>query len=219
MDLEKFREKTNDHCELTAACEKLWNDYVRTELIYGKGLLLCTSCISLFYAKTADSDHPKHHIIRVHEFCLDHHITSLSKTVDMFRQLTQTTEKSSTTTKILPVYSAKHRVVTIAQSAITGLLPIERLNRVQETLVEIEYLKKTVSDLKSEVHSLRAENEELLVEIVRLKSNFAYDKKALHRLATDMLVHCEDHCKCLDSIHCPETCVSSKASGEDLKTK
>ena len=62
--------------EFKEACEEIWNNHVRSDLIFNKKLLLCKTCLAFFHQSDSQADHPREHVLQVQKYCVDHGITS-----------------------------------------------------------------------------------------------------------------------------------------------
>jgi hypothetical protein len=69
------------------AVKQLWDNHVRTELIYGKKLRFCRTCTTFFYQEDPDVDHPPGDTEGVREFLGTAGITSLSRLETMLFSL------------------------------------------------------------------------------------------------------------------------------------
>lgn len=187
--------------ELWKACNTLWAQNVRQDLIYGTKLALCKACASFFYSNS-DNDHPKDHVVIVQDYFLTNDVTSVSKMVDLFRM-------SSKVTKVMdfgrgfptyPIMSTIHKEIQAFGSSLDPSLPLDRVallctETTKQMKEVLDQQNKIICDLRCEVEELRDQNEELMLKMVKLKAKTGFDKRALTRLANHMLLYCEE-CKC-----------------------
>ena len=58
------------------ACQALWDSDVRNDLIFGKGLLICKTCLAIFDPKDKDHNHPPADTLKVGAFIKEFYITN-----------------------------------------------------------------------------------------------------------------------------------------------
>ncbi len=187
--------------QLWAACNTLWTENVRQDLLYNSKLAFCKACASFFYSQ-ADNDHPGEHVLLVHEYFMANDITSLSKMVDFFRPASKITTvvEFGFSLPTLPVMSTIHRLVNTKEFSPDLSQTVDRVtllcrDTTQQMMEVVDQQTKTICDLRSEVEELRNQNEELLLKMVKSKAKESFNKRALARLANHMLLYCEE-CQC-----------------------
>src|SRR5688500_16629967 len=89
MDIERLgqsmtakSESSNIKGEFVKACITLWDQEIRKELIYHKGLLCCLECLSFFSNQELASTHPKALTTQVNKLCSQNRLN----TADAFFQ-------------------------------------------------------------------------------------------------------------------------------------
>jgi hypothetical protein len=204
MQLENYREKPTGDQEHYAACNRIWNEHIRTDLIFSKNLMLCKGCLSFYYNRS-DADHPREHVVLSQYYLAEQDVTSLDKFVQLFKPSLKTAGKSddsSTNLKYFPVFSFKHR----ACSPSYGIL---EANETQTPLVkesikyfidQVQHLKKQTAKQKAEIEDLRQENDHLLRSLVRLRANSSLQTSHVARLASNILLYCDEECCCEDQV-------------------
>src|SRR5687767_12384208 len=60
----------------SSACLDLWNNEVRPDLIYDRGLLFCKGCLGFFSAEDKNSTHPKDQTFQLAQLCTQHHVST-----------------------------------------------------------------------------------------------------------------------------------------------
>jgi len=188
--------------ELWRACNTLWTENVRQDLIYSSKLAFCKACASFFYSQ-ADNDHPGEHVLIVHEYFMANGITSLSKMVDFFRPASKMTTvvDFGLSLPTLPIMSTVHRMVNAKGFSQESSQSFDRVtllcrDTTKQMMELVDQQTKTICDLRCEVEELRNQNEELLLKMVKSKAKESFNKRALARLANHMLLYCEEcHCE------------------------
>lgn len=188
--------------ELWACCNHLWTEYVRENLIYSKNLLFCRSCISFFYVR-ADHDHPSDHVVSVQKHFLANDITSLTKMVDYFRPATKLAKPGlfDPSLPTMPAFSHLHRrqvsAVFPGHSSQSLDQPVFLCGDNTMAMKEhIDFLSKTICSLQSELETLREENAELRIQIIKSNSKVQFEKRSIIRLANHIILHCDQECRC-----------------------
>lgn len=62
--------------QFKAACETLWNEQVRTDLIFSRRLLYCKACVCFFYGSNETNTHPQCMTTTSQQLCQDNNINS-----------------------------------------------------------------------------------------------------------------------------------------------
>lgn len=201
MQEEAVKDGKTDERELWKACNKLWIENVRQDLIYSSKLALCKSCVTFFYSNS-DNDHPKEHVVNVHAYFIANDITSLTKMMDYFRPAWKSTKIADfgQGQVTLPIISTIHRTVNASGFSQVIGNPFDRVtvlcrDTTQQMMEVVDQQNKAICDLRCEVEELRSQNEELLLKMVKLQAKTSSDKRALARLANHMLIYCEE-CSC-----------------------
>ena len=55
---------------------RMWDEHIRSDLIFKNGLFFCKTCLSFFNPSDRPSDHPREHVLKLQKYCGDHGITS-----------------------------------------------------------------------------------------------------------------------------------------------
>lgn len=198
MDLEAFRDKRAPEKDWSAACETLWSDHVRTDLIYSKKLMLCLPCLGFFY-DGSQHDHPKEHCLLVQRFLMDHEVTSLSKFTDFLRGAANNTGSSSQTNAadtdnlIRPSFSTKHSTAYVSrlQPQVTSSLALYK-DRVLDLNAQLQDVQAKLQAAVQELKTLRKQHEECLLELLTQRQTAGQEKKTIALLVQQVLRICED---------------------------
>ena len=210
MQLDQYRSKGTEIRDFGDECQRLWTEHIRTDLIYSKKLLLCKACLGFFYQRP-DADHPKAHVVMAQQYLIENDITSLERFADFFKpSSTRSSGEMPAKTSdqppsldpqaLIPTFTFKHRA-----NGASGHLEAKEVQRFgskdsQRYLVEhVEHMKKQLCDQKCEIEALRAENEDLLLQMVRLRAKVSSEKRAVARLANHVLLYTEEDWCCGDT--------------------
>ena len=201
MNDEPQKEGKSAERELWKACNTLWAENVRQDLVYSTKLALCKSCASFFYSHS-EHDHPREDIVAVQEYFMANDITSACKMVDFFRPSHKAGKVAVFDQSVahIPTMSTIHKIVNFYGPTHDSGLPIDRVtllcrDTTKQMMEVVDQQNKTICDLRCEVEELRNQNEELLLKMVKLKAKTGFDKRAMARLANHMLLYCEE-CQC-----------------------
>lgn len=193
MELETFREKSDHDKALKEACDKLWEEHIRPDLIFGRKLQLCRPCQAFHYQADPESDHPKDQVVLVLQHFADQGVTSQAKLFEYFKASPFLASHLDKRPDFLPSFSAKH----IAQPAwpgrgsIAGPQEAQWLKeRVLEVEREVSELTDRVVELEDKVQTLSAENEQLLSQLLRQQVAHCQERKAIARLAHSLHAIC-----------------------------
>ena len=58
-------------------CKSLWDNYIRADLIYGRGMMFCLKCWRFYHNDNRGSDHPAEHSEQVQSYFSQAGITSV----------------------------------------------------------------------------------------------------------------------------------------------
>ena len=188
--------------ELHSCCSYLWTEYVRENLIFSKNLLFCRSCNSFFYCRV-DHDHPSEHVVLVQKHFVANDITSLAKMVEYFRPATKLAKPGlfDFSLPTLPAFSHLHRrqVCSLGPGNSSQAKDQPVFLCADNTMAakeHIDFLNKTICSLQSELDTLREENAELRIEIMKNNSKVQFEKRSIIRLANHIILHCDQECRC-----------------------
>ena len=183
------------------ACAELWDQSVRTDLIYGKNLTCCGDCLGMFYPSDTNADHPQDQCFVVGQVCAKQGIAS----VDDFRKAlwAEALKLYSKHGRILlPRMAANHEEAPkAAQPArdMTSSWYQARLVMLEQEVLNLQSEKsKLLTDkatLESQVTLLmeRLLSEKALIEKIRLKADRHLD--ALHCLLHTEGCGCTGQCE------------------------
>ena len=207
--LDQFKPKSSESSDLSHACEVLWHQHVRSDLIFSRRLILCKACCSFFYL-TPESDHPKEYCVLSQHYLMENEVTSLEKMVDFFKpppclnvdQLGRSGAPGVIPSAEMPVpiFSFSHRT-TALQAVLEGKEALQARAKPENRYLaeQSDHMKLQICDQKAEIEALRAENEELLIQLVRMKAQLRFEKRAVTRLANHILLFANEDCCCDDT--------------------
>ena len=209
MQIENYRDKSADDRELSSACETLWSEHIRTDLVFSKKLQLCLICLAFHYP-SPDADHPVDQVVAVQRFFSENSITSLGRLVDFMRDnISKATGASGNGSKDqklrIPSFSSKHQPVG------GSLLFISDHNlhmlRLRDQAADLQSLlsanEEVVAVLRDELQRLRKENEEIMLELYRHREAQGQRTKVVLRLL-NQIISCIGGCQCSCDCSTPE---------------
>ena len=195
MELDAFRERSEHDRAFKEACDKLWEDYVRPDLIFGRKLLLCRPCQAFFYQGDTAADHPKEHVILAQRFMGENGITSPAKLVQFFKGDLSLTTDSGIKPDHIPTFSSKHVGAWLAKPSPAGG-PEEQTkwhrNRALEVERELAQATARIGDLETEIQQMKKDNDDLMHELLRVRVTKSQERRAVNRLATSIMAICSD---------------------------
>jgi hypothetical protein len=203
MQVEKMEERTQmgqmrSMAEFQEVVRQLWDNHVRTELIYGKKLRFCKTCFVFYYQTDPEADHPVEDSESVQKFFGEAGITSLSRLVNF---LWNAYSRVSGFQPVLAnMMTAKHRPATMASQQTFSLLEMNslyaKLALQQSQLAEAT---KKVEELETERNLLLKENEEMMEELLKTRTQASQDFSRIHRLCAQIGTLCHPkECCCPD---------------------
>jgi hypothetical protein len=138
--------------EFKAASFAVWDEHIRPDLIFGKGLQFCKPCLSFFNPKDSQSNHPKEHVFLVQTYCIDNCITSNVTFDEILWKESQLMDKVFNKVCHLPSFNPIHK--RNIQEEHGGYIPHE-LKWYKERVLTIE---KELDQVKKEKSNLQQEN-------------------------------------------------------------
>lgn len=202
MELERFREKGSDEKDLREACEKLWGDYIRADLIFGRNLWLCLPCLAFFYA-APDSGHSRDQCVLVYRYFSDRCITSPAKLVEFMKEALGTHIVIDTIREGLssgPTKPTMSKVHLPSAPKRPHLAPESDLKKCKDKLVETQVNLFNSEEVAKVLHNhnnqLKQENEELLIELFREREHSGHIKKIILGLIDQIATICSEGCSC-----------------------
>jgi hypothetical protein len=217
MALDKFVNRPSDDKNLKSACDDLWEECIRADLIYGRNLWLCLPCLAFFYA-TTDADHPRDQCVMVQRYFSDRSITSPAKLLDFMKEAighnikddSIRTELASGPTK--PSMSKAHLPSAPKRPHLTTDSELKKsMDRLVETKISLAGRQEVSKALEQRNEQLKQENETLLLELMHERELSGKNKKIILGLLDQIVEICYDGCWC-DCNYAPRdsTCKTEK---------
>ena len=153
------------------ASSAVWDQQVRTALIFNKELFTCKACMAFFSRDNGPNDHPADQTFLVTKLCVTGNITSedsffLALWAESLRLLPVYGRI------IMPRFSTQHLQPPAVKSevAVEGTVPWlqARLLILEQT---ISHLTRQIKEINADNHQLKAENDELLGQVLHIKNN------------------------------------------------
>lgn len=217
MALDKYREKGSEHKHLQTACEELWDECIRADLIYGRNLWLCLPCLAFFYA-TTDADHPRDQCVLVQRYFTDRSITSPAKLLDFMKEALGYNMKVDSIRADLasgPAIPTMRKAHLPSMPNRPHLAPESELRKCKDKLAETQVSlaghEEVAKALEQHNLQLKEENETLLLELMRERELSGKNKKIILGLLDQIIEICYDGCWC-DCNYAPRdsTCKTEK---------
>lgn len=188
------------------ACKDLWEQDVRTDLIYHKGLMCCQLCLGMFYGSTTDHTHPKKHCIMVSQVCAEKGIGTLENFQRALWQDASTMAKQYGRL-ILPRMTTQHEDLTIAT-------PVPKESTVNWSQIKIGLLEKELDTVKTEKDKLLAEKRRLEHEVQLLVERLLAEKMKVESIKWRAQSHLESLADLLhpDGCCCTGLCENTSTS-------
>lgn len=193
--------------DLKRCCDKLWDEQIRSDLIYEKGLMICKMCLGLFYLEDKSANHPTELTVPISKACTDSGITSAdgffnciySESINALLQFGK---------YIMPRMSPVH--IEPPKPATTS------------TNAQGNWNKSRIAILEQEVQNLRGATLKLEAEKLTLQNDL---KAAIERLLTEkttltrIKLKAETHLIALDDLLHPEGCCCQGKCDETPQNK
>lgn len=176
------------------ACRALWESAVLADLIYGKCLQCCKSCLGMFYLGDGNSTHPPDQCIALSQVCTEKHITSEET---FFNALWFEASKLSMQhgTLFVPRLAAQHEE--------PKKPPVDaKSQQAAWASSRIDLLEFQAQGLQREVGKLQAEKAALQEQVRQLIERLLDEKAALHRVR----LCAEKHIDALHGLLHPQGC-------------
>ena len=185
------------HKQFNEAVQRLWDEHVRTELIYGKKLMFCRSCLAFYYGSDSKADHPPQDREEVHSFFGGAGITSIQRLANFLWAL-----HGKTLTNVPALFenmvTSKHHIKAKPDSVMGSQSHATSLEaRIQSVETQLARESRRVEEMKEENRVLTEDNEEILRELIKTRSELTQSLAKIRQLAMEItgLAHPLD-CKC-----------------------
>jgi hypothetical protein len=204
MALANFRDTGSELKDLQAACDGLWEECIRNDLIYGRNLWLCLPCLAFFYA-TPDADHPRDQCVIVQRYFSERSITSLAKLLEFMKDALGHNSKVDSVRAELssgpskPIMSKAHSVRAPKRP---HLAPDNELRKSKDNMarlqVELTNCQEENRALQDQAIQLKQENEALLIELLRERESKGMNNKIILGLIDQIAGVCYEGtiCEC-----------------------
>ena len=185
---------TGSRTDFKRSCQEVWESDIRSDLIYQKGLLICQSCLGLFYPEDKTSTHPPEMTIPISRVCAEHNITTWEA---FYNSIFAAAQLQSTNfgRLLVPRMSPQH--IEPPKSSTTS------------SDQKGSWTKSRVNLLEQQVHKLECDKQKLETEKKTLESHLntlierlLEEKSKLSRIR----LHAERHLVALDDLLHPQGC-------------
>jgi hypothetical protein len=137
--------------EFKTASFAVWDEHIRPDLIFGKGLHFCKPCLA-FFPRDSQHNHPKEQVFLVQKYCIDNCITSNVTFDEVLWKESQLMDKVFNSVCHLPSFTPIHK--RNIQQEHGGYSPHE-LKWYKERVLTVE---KEFEEVEKENSNLQQEN-------------------------------------------------------------
>jgi len=173
--------------------QKVWDEHVRPELIFGRGLRFCRLCGSFYYQGDKENDHPQSGTESVQQFFGTAGLTSVYRLAMFLWSVYWDQDVTEATVKLL--ISAKHGAKafkTNNDSSFTFAMTSK--NQILEE--QLVVLRNKLEKLEAEKVGLIRENEEAIKELLRLRKQTTLDYRKIATLSYQINSICQNKFEC-----------------------
>ena len=190
--LEKFRVSTLSQNDIRTASQTVWAAHIVGDLIHGRGLMLCLSCLGLFHETQDGHEHPRDHVVVVHRFFAEKEITSATKFTDFIVQTIADTPQvdhpQPQNTSLLPVYTRNHPAWAPKRPQLVGPRgPRGEEDTIGNLLGQITHKEEVAKVLQEELARVLKDNEILLGQVFCLRNDQQRRFTIIQRLAQEIV--------------------------------
>jgi len=202
MQVEKQEEKPQVPKPISASdfkkvCLLLWDNHVRTDLVFGKRLFICMSCIRLAFNADVDCtcDHPKEDIRLVQKFFTELGIISAGHLAEFLWSLTP--NMASIPTSYADFMSKKHLPRQLSNSMAVLAPHISNItSKAQALSVQVNEMTRLLKEAQEEKEALKRENDEILQLLLKARTETGVELNRIGRLAHQIVEMCHHSCCC-----------------------
>ena len=170
--------QTNATEEFKAACHSLWDNHVRTDLVFARKLLFCRACLCFFHANDTKAAHPQCQTCLSRQLCTEYKVSSPeSLTEALQKEATLLQEYMPGAVQLIPRFSSAHIEPSNPFQAQSDLSfgPDEH-NQVRWLQARVAMLEQQVKAAFEETKDLAKDNERLKKESEDLFENLLNEK-------------------------------------------
>ena len=188
------REEQRSRESFDKACKDLWEQDVRSDLIYRKGLMCCQLCLGMFYASDLESNHPKKYCFLVSQVCAERGIGTLEAFQRALWQDASTMAKQYGHL-VVPRITSSHE-------DLSNTVHLPKEVPVNWSQIKIGLLEKEVDTLTKEKELLLGEKKALEHEVQLLVQRL-FDEKIK---VEGVKLRAQRHLEALDDLLHPDGC-------------
>ena len=190
--LERFRVQTNSHKDIRQASETVWAAYISADLIHGRGLMLCLSCLGLFHDNGDADEHPRDHVVVVNRFFAEKEITSATKFVDFIVQTIadtpQVDQPDPKNTGLLPAYTRAHPSWAPKRPKLVGPRgPRGEEDNIGNLLAQLTHKEEVIYVLQAELDRVLKDNEILFRQVFNFRNDQQRRFTIIQRLSQEIV--------------------------------
>ena len=186
---------------MRSAIKKLWDEHIRTDLIFGRNLLVCLKCFNFGYVNDNFCNHEKCELAKVRDFFIDKKIDSVDKLTDflwgthslLVSSADEVRYSSARTTAAIGQHEVSDKTSFKNESSVfLGLH--KRIGELQGVLMEASNRMEALQGVND---LLRKENDAMLTEVLQLRQSMSNDFSSISKLAWKIQCLCHDQgCEC-----------------------
>jgi hypothetical protein len=181
--------------EFRAACESLWENHVRAELILGKRLRFCYTCCAFYYQADPEANHPETETESVQRLFVKVGVTCQASLANFLWETLETANCRPAIT--WSMMSSRHQPRAIGFPQGAGMAPLNALQGQVEALsAQLVQSNRAIQELEAEKRTLKEENQHVISELLKLRLAISLDYGKISCLAGQIenLCHFPDCC-------------------------
>jgi hypothetical protein len=194
MELEKPEERTlttqlASMKDFQDSVQQLWDQHVRADLIYGKKLRFCKTCVSFYYQGEAGSEHPPEDTETVQRLFTETGINTAARLAaflwSSYSKLAIFAPNSGN------FLATKHQPKPLPSSPGVGTAQLAGLQAKAQTLQHhVAEMSKRLEEMEQEKAVLQRENEEIMGELLRTRTAGEMNLARIQRLTCQISSLC-----------------------------